>query len=776
MKMQKIEDVSGMNFSQMIKDQDLFTAFKGLGLGIERECLRTAKDSQLAQTMAPKALGKRADHPYLITDFGEAQPEIITPPASSINETVQWLQALHDVYLRSLEHDEYLWPFSMPNVLPQDDEIDIIQVPEQFELDYRNFLADQYGKKLQMISGIHFNFSFSQDFLDRLYQAYSGPDTFKDFRDELYLKLTRNFLRYHWLITYLFGAAPYADGSFYESTTHPKEPPASYMRSLRNSSYGYHNFTNVQVPLTSVEDYAHKIQDLVRDQVIIEEREFYGDARLKNSQGSSQTLLDEGIEYVELRCIDIDPYAEFGISQDELEFIHLFLMAMVWIDEDADEEAVAKGNDLNSNIATLHPHEEIPAEAKEEGFRILDAMTYLVKHADLPASYLNQVDQAKAALKDPKLTLASQIIKDLKEKDYLDMGRDIGQANLAKAWDKPFLLRGFHQMEMSSQLLLFDAIQRGIEARVLDEDDQFLELNYKGHVEYVRNGNQTSKDNYISHWIMANKTVTKLILAELGYQVPSGKEYSSLDLAIADYPAYKNKALVVKPKSTNYGIGISIFKKPFSQEAYEKALAIAFKEDSSVLVEDYIEGTEYRFFVIDGKTRSVLLRKPANVLGDGKHTIKELIQAKNDDKLRGDNHRAPLTNIKMTELEALMLDQQGYDFDSVPKEGEEVYLRENSNISTGGDSLEVSDQVDPSYKAVAEAMAQDLEVKVSGIDLIIPDIHQATTPDQPGYTMIEMNFNPAMNMHAYVYEGLGRRLTQDVLNMLYPELPKRPNH
>lgn len=89
------------------------------------------------------------------------------------------------------------------------------------------------------------------------------------------------------------------------------------------------------------------------------------------------------------------------------------------------------------------------------------------------------------------------------------------------------------------------------------------------------------------------------------------------------------------------------------------------------------------FFVIDGQTRSVLLRKPANVLGDGKHTIKELIQAKNDDKLRGDNHRAPLTNIKMTELEALMLDQQGYDFDSVPKEGEEVYLRENSNISTG---------------------------------------------------------------------------------------------
>ena len=123
-----------------------------------------------------------------------------------------------------------------------------------------------------------------------------------------------------------------------------------------------------------------------------------------------------------------------------------------------------------------------------------------------------------------------------------------------------------------------------------------------------------------------------------------------------------------------------------------------------------------------------------------------------------------------------MLDQQGYDFDSVPKEGEEVYLRENSNISTGGDSLEVSDQVDLSYKAVAEAMAQDLEVKVSGIDLIIPDIHQASTPDRPGYTMIEMNFNPAMNMHAYVYEGLGRRLTQDVLNMLYPELPKRPNH
>lgn len=763
-----------MNYHKIINENNLFHSFKQLNIGIEREALRTVQDYKLALTDAPKNLGKRADHPYLITDFSESQPEIITPTASSIKETMNWLKALHDVYIRSMEEDEYLWPFSMPNILPEDEKVPIIRVPEQFEIDYREHLAKHYGKKLQMISGIHFNFSFSDSFLKELYEHAETDQPLKLFKDDVYLKMARNFLRYHWLITYLYGAAPVADRSFYESTTHPKEAPDQYMRSIRNSSYGYHNFTDVHVPLSSTKGYARVIEDLVDRKVISEQREFYGDARLKGTGNSVQNLVDDGIKYLELRSIDVNPFAEFGLSEDQIEFLHLFLMTMVYIDENAGESEIDLGNKYNSDVATEQPDQE--TFLKEEGHRLLERMLDLAETAKLPRSYENQVFKAQEALNNPKLTLASRIVDQMEGSSYLELGEEIGQTFKARALEKPFLLRGFEQMEMSSQLILFDAIQRGLNARILDEKDQFLELRYKDHIEYVRNGNQTSQDTYISHWLMANKTVTKKLLAEAGFQVPGGSEYQTISDALADYPIIKDKAVVIKPKSTNYGIGISIFKKAFSEESYRKALEIAFKEDDSVLVEDYIPGTEYRFFVIDGKTQSVLLRKPANVVGDGEKTIRELIQDKNKDPLRGENHRAPLTNIATGELEELMIKQQGYHFDSVVEKGKTVYLRENSNISTGGDSIEVLDEVDESYKQIAVDMADTLDVSISGIDLIIPDISKPTTPHEPAYTLIEMNFNPAMNMHAYVFEGEGRRLSHDVINLLFPELPARKNN
>ncbi|EAC5437438.1 bifunctional glutamate--cysteine ligase/glutathione synthetase, partial [Listeria monocytogenes] len=221
------------------------------------------------------------------------------------------------------------------------------------------------------------------------------------------------------------------------------------------------------------------------------------------------------------------------------------------------------------------------------------------------------------------------------------------------AWEKPYQLAGFRAMELSTQILLFDAIQKGIEVTVLDETDQFLKLAVKDHVEYVKNANMTSKDQYIVPLIMANKTVTKKILAENGFHVPGGAEFASAEEAIAFYPQIAHSGFVVKPKTTNYGIGISIFKEGASLADYQAAVAIAFAEDDSILVETFLSGTEYRFFVIDGRVDAILLRIPANVVGDGKRTIAELVAEKNLDPLRGTHHRTPLELIQLGELEQL---------------------------------------------------------------------------------------------------------------------------
>lgn len=189
-----------------------------------------------------------------------------------------------------------------------------------------------------------------------------------------------------------------------------------------------------------------------------------------------------------------------------------------------------------------------------------------------------------------------------------------------------------------------------------------------------------------------------------------------------------------------------------------------------MLVEDYVEGTEYRFFILYGKCLAVLLRVAANVVGDGKHTIRELIDLKNQNPLRGRDHRSPLEIIELGEIERLMLTQQGYSPDSVLEAGVKVELRRNSNISTGGDSIDVTKSMDDSYKQLASQMAASLGAWVCGVDLIIPDMTKKASKENPNCTCIELNFNPSMYMHTYCQEGPGQVITLKILQGLFPEI------
>lgn len=763
-----------MNYKSIIQNNNLGPIFKLATFGIERESLRTDLSENLALTQQPSVLGKRSHHPYLITDFSESQPELVTPPCQSVEETIDWLKALHDVYKRSMKKGEYLWPFSMPNRLPRDEKvIPIIDVAEQDEIKYREYLSKVYGKKLQMVSGIHFNFSFSDTFLKELFKGQSTTKNYQKFKNQVYLKLTRNFLRYQWILTYLFGATPYADRSFFESDQFPKQVPNQLYRSLRNSDYGYNNDSDIHIDYSSLESYVTSIEKMVDKGAMIEEREFYGNARLRGKGKSVREMLYSGIHYVEFRSIDINPLDELGITSEQIQFIQLFFQTLLWMEEEHSEEDCLKGDSLHVQVASEAPNQ--PTFLKDEGLRFVHLMDEMASSLNYSQSDLKLISQAMQAFEDPKYTLAAQVADLIGESGerFFEVGRKLGLNYQEKALEKPFLLRGFEEMEMSTQMLLFDAIQRGLEVEILDEKDQFIRLSYQDHQELIKKANMTAKDTLISYWLTANKSVTKALLEEAGYPTPKGGEYQSVDHAIADYQLYANQAIVVKPKSTNYGVGISIFKEAPGFEPYQEAVQIAFKEDSEILIEEYIEGTEYRFFVINGKTEAVLLRMAANVVGDGKQTISQLIDQKNLHPYRGFNHRAPLEKIQKGEIEALMLKEQGYNFDSIPKKDEKVYLRQNSNISTGGDSIDFTDQMHQSYKKQASQMTEDLGLFVTGVDLIIGDHTKASSPEQPGYKVIEANFNPAMHMHTYVQEGQGRRLTQNVIDSLFPELPDR---
>uniref|UniRef100_UPI0026E03CD2 bifunctional glutamate--cysteine ligase GshA/glutathione synthetase GshB n=1 Tax=Streptococcus vestibularis TaxID=1343 RepID=UPI0026E03CD2 len=748
-----------MTINQLLQKLEATSPILQANFGIERESLRVDRQGQLAHTPHPSCLGARSFHPYIQTDFCEFQMELITPVAKSTTEARRLLGAITDVAGRSIATDEILWPLSMPPRLKAE-EVQVARLENDFERHYRNYLAEKYGTKLQAISGIHYNMELGKDLVEALFQESDQTDMIT-FKNALYLKLAQNYLRYRWVITYLFGAAPTAEQGFFDQEV--PEP----VRSFRNSDHGYVNKEEIQVSFASLEDYVSAIETYIKQGDLIAEKEFYSAVRFRG-QKVNRSFLDKGITYLEFRNFDLNPFERIGISQDTMDTVHLLLLAFLWLDAPENvDQALTQGHALNEKIALSHPLEPLPSEAETQN--ITTTLDQLVQHFGLGDYHQGLVKQVKDAFADPSQTLAAQLLPHIKDKSLADFALDKALAYHDYDWTAHYALKGYEEMELSTQMLLFDAIQKGIHFEILDEQDQFLKLWHKDHVEYVKNGNMTSKDNYVVPLAMANKTVTKKILADAGFPVPAGDEFTSLEQGLAYYPLIKDKQIVVKPKSTNFGLGISIFQEPTSLDNYKKSLEIAFAEDTAVLVEEFIPGTEYRFFILDGRCEAVLLRVAANVVGDGKHTIRELVAQKNANPLRGRDHRSPLEIIELGDIEQLMLTQQGYTPDDILPEGKKVNLRRNSNISTGGDSIDVTDTMDSSYQELAAAMATSMGAWACGVDLIIPDETQTASKENPHCTCIELNFNPSMYMHTYCAEGPGQAITPKILDKLFPE-------
>ncbi len=226
--------------------------------GIEREAQRVTENGCLALTDHPTAFGNKIINREITTDFSESQLELITPPLSSVEEVYKYLEML-TLEVNDELKNEYLWPLSMPPKLPSEEIIPNAKfddTPEGREKEiYRLGLASRYGKKMQMISGIHFNLSFSEELFDVLYKYFGNGEDRCKFTDKAYFAMARNFLRYRWLLIYLFGASPNTHHTF-NSVIHnelktikkccpeccnPINSYKKYATSLRVSRFGYSN-------------------------------------------------------------------------------------------------------------------------------------------------------------------------------------------------------------------------------------------------------------------------------------------------------------------------------------------------------------------------------------------------------------------------------------------------------------------------------------------------------------------------------------------------------
>lgn len=405
---------------------------------------------------------------------------------------------------------------------------------------------------------------------------------------------------------------------------------------------------------------------------------------------------------------------------------------------------------------------------RQEGLKVLDEIEEICNVLFSDNKELKGVVRvARSRFTHYKETISARLIKNIKKYGYINYFMDLSKEYLKYSEKNVFKLKGYEDLELSTQILIIDAIKNGIQFDVLDRLDNFISLKKGNHIEYVKQATKTSKDTYITALIMENKLVTKKVLEEHKIRVPKGGCYDNIEDALDDFYKYKNKQIVVKPKSTNFGIGITIFKANFTEDEYKRACEIGFENDNEILIEEFIKGKEYRFLVIDDEVVGILHRVPANVIGNGINTIRELVIEKNKDPLRGKGYKTPLEKISLGEAEKMFLKDQNKDFDYIPKKNEIVYLRENSNISTGGDSIDFTDDIDSSYKEIAILAAKSVNAKITGVDMMINNIKEKACEEN--YGIIEINFNPAIHIHSYPYKGINRKVAGKVLKLLFKE-------
>jgi len=452
------------------------TLLKGLKRGIEKESLRITLDGKLAQTPHPSKLGSALTHPYITTDFSEALMELITPVSTSIAGTLELLDNTHRFVYTQLDN-ELLWTSSMPCILEGDEQIPVAVYGSSnvatMKTAYRHGLGNRYGRLMQTIAGIHYNFSLPEDMWRALQQQDYDKRPLQHYITDSYFDLIRNFRRFSWLLIYLYGASPAVCKTFLRGRNdHQLEEFGHgtvympYGTALRMGNLGYQSSAqeNLKVCYNSIDSYINTLGDAITgshpdyEKIGIKdgdhyrqlstallqiENEFYSPIRPKRVTDSGETPLSalsrRGVEYIEVRCIDVNPYLPLGIDADQIRFLDCFLLFCLF-----DRSPMCDDDDrcrINSNLKAIVNYGRQPGlqlQSRSGEYSLQDWGTELLNGIDKIAVLLDAAHggeeyqrvcrEQRQKLSDPSLTPSAKILADMRDRDLSFFSFSINQS------------------------------------------------------------------------------------------------------------------------------------------------------------------------------------------------------------------------------------------------------------------------------------------------------------------------------------------------------------
>ncbi|MEM9057134.1 MAG: glutamate--cysteine ligase [Pseudomonadota bacterium] len=459
-------------------------AVRGGLRGVEKECLRVTPAGTMALTPHPAALGSALTHPFITTDYSEALLEFVTPPVDASGDALDFLLDVHQFTAAQLD-DELLWAASMPCAMTTDDAVPIARYGTSnvamLKHVYRRGLGYRYGRVMQTISGIHFNYSIDSALWAVLREHEGGGADLQTFVSEGYFRLLRNFRRYGWLVLYLFGCSPAICRSFLAgddaglARLGANTLYGPYATSLRMSDIGYKNQaqSKVVVSLASLEAYVRDLRDAIsrpyppyedigvqRDgeyrqlsaNLLQIENEFYSNIRPKRVVHSGERPTDalqrRGVEYVELRAIDVNLFDPAGIDEAQLRFLELFVL-LCMLNESAqvsdDELRRLEANWLAVAREGRRPGLKLARQNASGGadeialndwaLRILDHMRGIAELADAgldDAPYTRALEQQFAKQRDADATPSAQVLAQLADRgeSFFEFGMRLSRQHM----------------------------------------------------------------------------------------------------------------------------------------------------------------------------------------------------------------------------------------------------------------------------------------------------------------------------------------------------------
>lgn len=438
-------------------------AWAAIRRGIEKESLRVTPEGQLAQTPHPVAMGSALTHPYITTDYSEALLELITPVADTAEECIEFLTDLHKFSCDNLPEGERLWVNSMPCLLESEEQIPLAQYGSsnmgRLKTLYREGLGHRYGRIMQTIAGIHYNFSMPESFWKDYRAVLGATEPLQDFQTRHYLHLIRNFHRYSWLLVYLFGASPAVSKCFTRDRPHNLDtwdehtlykPFATCLRmgdlgyrsDAQRSIYVCYNdinnyidslYTALSTPYPpyekiGLEKDGKKLQ--INTSLLQLENEFYATIRPKrvvtDGRRPLQLLKSEGIQYIEVRALDLNPFLPVGIDVEQINFLDAFLLYCLLSESPLCDPQEYIANEHNLSLTVVRGREPgLMLERKGEQISLKDWANLLLKdmthtavlldHSHQTGVYQQALKQQIAKVEDPALTPSAKVLQQMKE-------------------------------------------------------------------------------------------------------------------------------------------------------------------------------------------------------------------------------------------------------------------------------------------------------------------------------------------------------------------------